>query len=67
MAKVIAISLESPFGMALSSLQNCFKAVGSFMYGTKERASYTYAFAFGLAILGGVLNMVDTTSMLVCH
>lgn len=54
-AKAIAVTYTNPVHAALGSFKNAAVLLADFMYGTPGRLRLTYAFAFGLAILGGLL------------
>lgn len=64
MTKVFALR-EQSLNPAVSSLKNSAAKLIEFMYGSEERVKLTYAFAFGLLILG-VSMMPDTSHMAVC-
>lgn len=53
--QAIAITATNPFSAAAKSFKNMLALTADFMYGTPERVRITYAFAFGLALLGGYL------------
>jgi len=53
-----------PFKALVDSTLNMSELVFDFMYGTPERARFTYAFAIGLSLLGLGMDHAQTMASL---
>jgi len=64
MGKAIAIALQQDNALtsATQSIVNFLRLIVDYMYGTPERAKYTYAFAIGLMILSCVLQLTNVNA-----
>ena len=67
MTKAIAISkAASPFSLAVESARNTGLFLADLMYGSPERLRLTYAFCFGLVLLGYSLDASQLANAPVC-
>jgi hypothetical protein len=68
MKKAIAMALtqDNAFTLAAISISNFIKLIGDFMYGTPERAKYTYTFVIVLSILSAAMQLTNANTFSAC-